>query len=106
MVREGSFEILFKDETLDPGNSCWTAFNQFRYIASVTPPLSALINLRTTFVSIKRYHELGLVFFGMYNRCDFDTVLVEFGKRFQSVTGLVDLFVVSVFSYIEEIGSA
>ena len=27
VVQEGSFEALFKDELVDPSNSCWNAFN-------------------------------------------------------------------------------
>ena len=29
-VREGAFEALFKDEKVDPSNSCWNAFNEMR----------------------------------------------------------------------------
>jgi hypothetical protein len=37
MVKEGSFEAIFRDEQADPDNSCWNAFNQMRFYYAKLP---------------------------------------------------------------------
>ena len=57
IVREGSFEALFKDEQIDPSNSCWNAFNQMRNYYARLPGTEYLSRPSTFFQTLKRYLE-------------------------------------------------
>lgn len=106
LVKEGSFEALFKDSARDPGNSCWNAFNLLRETYAKTPTIDSLLTISQFFIVLKRYHEFGAVVYKFYWACDFETVNVELGKRSTSISGIVDLLIGAAFTYMNEIGSA
>jgi hypothetical protein len=74
LVREGSFEALFKNEQIDPSNSCWNAFNDMRNYYWQLPDPEYLTRPSTVFLVMKRYTEQVTLFFTFYWRCNLDKV--------------------------------
>ena len=77
IVREGSFEALFKDTQRDPSNSCWNSFIDMREYYKKLPDFDYLFRPTTFFLVVKLYSEWETLIFSFYWRCNLDKVNLD-----------------------------
>ena len=105
VVQEGSFEALFKDELVDPSNSCWNAFNQMRFYVAKLPGQEYFSRPSTFFQTLKKYIESFTLLMAFYWRCDLERVNLELAQQFRSVSGLASFGIKLIFTYLSYIKS-
>ena len=105
-VREGSFESLFINATVDPNNTCWTSFTTLQTQISNLPSITKFAQLTTVFNTIKVYITGLSYFFNFYSSCNLDSINIQLGKQLSTVSGFIDLCIGTLFTYLNEVGDS